>query len=173
MNNIFENAKFGDIYISKDGSRNSFCSFTKSGSDTLTKLYREGWGVVIFYLDGQVHSGVVFGKRIDFTIVGKWQEPINEEELDKLIVIKCQWKDYYDYRIVTTDGKGHVRVSFFSDEVCISDLYVDESCRCQGIGTKLLNKVDELLNGRKATIVPLEDWEAEWYKRRGYVVKIW
>lgn len=92
------------------------------------------------------------------------------EEIN-LIVCNCNWLNYYDYRIVTLDGKGHVRVSFFDDEILISDLYVNESCRNQGIANKLLNKVDELLDGKKATIVPLEDWEAEWYKRRGYIIK--
>lgn len=89
----------------------------------------------------------------------------------KFIVCKCCWKDYYDYRIMTQNGKGHIRVSFFDDEVCISDLYVNESYRHQGIATKLLDKVDTLLEGRQATIIPLEDWEAEWYKKRGYNVK--
>lgn len=80
MKNIFENAVFGEIFVAKDGTRNLFCSFTKSGSDTLARLYRERWGVVIFYLDGQVHSG----GDIDFTITER--EPINEENIKRLCV---------------------------------------------------------------------------------------
>lgn len=57
MKNIFENAKFGDLFESVDGTKNSFCSFTKSNGETLARLYREGWGVVIFRLDGSIYSG--------------------------------------------------------------------------------------------------------------------
>lgn len=89
----------------------------------------------------------------------------------KLIVCKCEWKDYYDYRIITEKGEGHVRLSFFEDEIIISDLFVDKTQRNKGIGTTLLDKVDELLCGKKANIVPLESWEKDWYIKRGYIVK--
>lgn len=82
MKNVFENAKFGDIYVTGDGIKNSFCSFTYDGSDKLARLYREGWGVIISYLDGTMHSGWEFGK--DFTIVGRLSKSIDEEELDEL-----------------------------------------------------------------------------------------
>lgn len=83
-NNIFENAYFGEIFVTKDGTKHSFCSFTKSGFDTCARLYREGWGIVIFYLDGQLHSGGEFGNGIDFTIVGRLYEPVDEEKLDRM-----------------------------------------------------------------------------------------
>lgn len=80
MSNIFENAKFGEIFVAKDGTSNLFCSFTKTDSETLARLYRKDWGVVIFYLDGQVHSG----GDIDFTITER--ESINEENIKRLCV---------------------------------------------------------------------------------------
>lgn len=97
--NIFENAKFGDIYVTKDEHKNSFCAFTKSNGEPIARLYREGWGVVYFYLDGRVHSGIEFGSGIDFDIIGKLEEPINEEELDNLA-----WSEYPDYSVSNMYG---------------------------------------------------------------------
>ena len=74
QNNIFENAKFGDIFVSKDGTKHTFCSFTNSGDDTLARLYREQWGVVLSYLDGTIHSD-----NADFNIVERYEESSNEE----------------------------------------------------------------------------------------------
>lgn len=82
MTNLFENAKFGDIYLSNDGKKNVFCSFTTSGNDNLARLYREGWGVITSYLDGTVHSGTELEKGIDFTI---------KERRDSLIEKACEW----------------------------------------------------------------------------------
>lgn len=85
MKNIFANAYFGKIYVSSDGTKHTFCSFTKDCSDTLARLYRESWGVVIVYLDGHIHSGGEFGKGIDFTIVSEWQEEISEEKMNSVL----------------------------------------------------------------------------------------
>ena len=67
-------------------------------------------------------------------------------------------------------GEAHVRVPFFRDETIISDLFVDEKYRNKGYATILLNKVDELLNGKQATIYPLEHWQKLWYEKRGYII---
>lgn len=67
-------------------------------------------------------------------------------------------------------GEAHVRVSFFQNEIIISDLFVDEKYRNKGYATILLNKVDELLNGKQATIYPLEPWQKLWYEKRGYII---
>lgn len=80
-NNMFNGAKFGDLYITEDGVKNCFCSFTKSGDETLARLYREGWGIVIFYMNGAVHSGYEFGKG---SIKGKYVESIDEERLQEI-----------------------------------------------------------------------------------------
>lgn len=84
MDNIFKDAKFGDIYVTKDEHKNSFCSFSTSNGETIARLYREKWGVVFFYLDGREHSGMESVRGIDFDIIGKWEEPINEEELERI-----------------------------------------------------------------------------------------
>lgn len=66
---------------------------------------------------------------------------------------------------------GHVRVSFFENEIIISDLFVNKECRNKGYATALLDEVDRLLDGRKASITPLNDWTKEWYLSRGYIIK--
>lgn len=94
-----------------------------------------------------------------------------EEHNMKLIVCKCEWEDYYDYRIMSDDGMAHVRVSFFEDEIIISDLFVNKKCRHQGYATALLDEVDRLLDGLDATITPANDWTEKWYLSRGYKIK--
>jgi GNAT superfamily N-acetyltransferase len=87
---------------------------------------------------------------------------------------KCKWDDYFDFRIIANEGIGHVRVSFFSHWVTISDLFVREEFRNRRYATALLDYVDELINkfapGVEVDIVPLTDWEKDWYIRRGYKI---
>ena len=90
-------------------------------------------------------------------------------------VCRCEWKDYFDFRIIAEYGKGHVRVSFYPDQIIISDLFVREDYRNKRYGTALLDYVDELIErfgaeDQVVNIVPLTDWEREWYIRRGYKV---
>lgn len=89
-------------------------------------------------------------------------------------VCRCDWDDYFDFRIIADCGRGHVRVSFYPDQVCISDLFVREDYRNKRYGTALLDYVDELINtfspGGEVYIVPLTDWEKDWYIRRGYKI---
>ncbi len=90
-------------------------------------------------------------------------------------VCRCDWDDYFDFRIIAEHGKGHVRVSFYPDQIIISDLFVREDYRNKRYGTALLDYVDELIDRfgieeHVVNIVPLTDWEREWYTRRGYKV---
>ena len=90
-------------------------------------------------------------------------------------VCRCEWEDYFDFRIIAEYGKGHVRVSFFPDQIIISDLFVREDYRNKRYGTALLDYVDELIDrfgaeDQVVNIIPLTDWEREWYTRRGYKV---
>lgn len=90
---------------------------------------------------------------------------------EQIIKIKCTWKDYYDYRLVLGDGSGHVRVSFFDDsQIIISDLFVTEDKRTNGIATRLLDEADKIICGRPACITPLEEWQQKWYEHRGYKI---
>ena len=87
--------------------------------------------------------------------------------------VRCQWNDYYDYRLLI-DNIGHVRVTFMSDYIMISDLNVVPAYRKQGIGDMLLDEADEIIRNENTElpvyICPLLDWESEWYSRRGYLI---
>lgn len=89
-------------------------------------------------------------------------------------VCRCDWDDYFDFRIICKGGAGHIRVSFYPDQVVISDLFVNSNYRNKGYGTALLNYADDLIEkfgeGKQVNIIPLTEWEKNWYKRRGYNV---
>lgn len=89
-------------------------------------------------------------------------------------VCRCDWDDYFDFRIIADYGRGHVRVSFYQDEIIISDLFVRVDKRGERYGTALLDYVDELVQkfgkGKQASISALTNWEKEWYTRRGYKI---
>lgn len=89
-------------------------------------------------------------------------------------VCRCDWDDYFDFRIIADYGRGHVRVSFFPDEIIISDLFISVDKRGKKYGTALLDYVDELIKkfgeGKQASISALTDWEKEWYIERGYKI---
>lgn len=84
MENIFKDAKFGEIYISRDETECSFCSFTTGcGGEKLARLYRKDWGVIICHLDGSPHSGTEFGRGLDFNIKNK-KIQTGDDETNKL-----------------------------------------------------------------------------------------
>lgn len=89
-------------------------------------------------------------------------------------VCRCDWDGYFDFRIICMQGTGHVRVSFFPDEIIISDLFVKVDKRGERYGTALLDYADKLIKkfgeGKQAGISALTDWEKEWYIRRGYKI---
>ena len=97
-----------------------------------------------------------------------------ELDLFNTCTCECKWDGYYDYRIICYDGIGHIRVSFYPDQVIISDLYVKEDERRKRYGTALLDYADKLIQklapGKDVCITPLTDWEREWYTRRGYKI---
>ena len=88
----------------------------------------------------------------------------------KILKIRCEWGDYYDYRLMFKDGSGHVRVSFYPNQIIISDLFVVEKKRKRGRASALLNEVDKMIGSKRAYIVPSCDWVKEWYIRRGYII---
>lgn len=161
MNNIFINAYFGKPYKTRSGMKAIYIGSTykndhalhidKNGSNFSNDIYND-------------NGKMVNNKRqadTPYDIISECQEEV---------VCKCQWQDYYDYRIMMQNGEGHVRVSFFKDKIVISDLFVVEEQRHKGYATILLNKVDELLKGQKAVIYPIEEWHRKWYEKRGYII---
>jgi hypothetical protein len=92
--NIFENAKFGDKFRTRDGRR-AIYGFTV---DERHILIVEDFSAVFRFDD----SGVSNYPNDKIDIVGKWQDPINEEELDKIAIddiFKVLNQDYLDGKI--------------------------------------------------------------------------
>lgn len=77
--NIFENAKFGDKFRSRDGELNIYvrCFNGELGYHYL--LRSDHVAPLPFNDEGSVRF---FNKSLD--IVGKWEEPIDEDELDRM-----------------------------------------------------------------------------------------
>lgn len=95
--------------------------------------------------------------------------------MDDLLVIKQDWKHFTIYLIIEKSAKGSVRVFEEDGYICISDLYVTEEYRGNGIGTSLLRKaievsktisehgeIEVLVNERSDAFV------GEWYERNGF-----
>lgn len=160
-NNLFASAKFGDKFRTRDGSLAIYWANPEETGLNRNALIVEGAANGNYITCDNNGYCLKNHKEHQCDIISKWEVPI---------VCKCRWKDYYDYRIMLPNGEGHVRVSFFKDEIIISDLFVSEKHRHKGYATSLLDKVDELLNGKHATIYPLEIWQKKWYEKRGYTI---
>lgn len=76
--NIFENARFGDKFRTRDGLIGLFISQNKLG-DVVYICQPKG----CIYCERHVHSNglCLNGCEDSSDIIGKWQEPINKEEL--------------------------------------------------------------------------------------------
>lgn len=75
MNNIFENAYFGKSYKTRDGRKARYCGKQAS----MFELELDGI-IIDYFSDGSFYTA----GESPLDIVSKWQEEINEEELDKL-----------------------------------------------------------------------------------------
>lgn len=79
MRNIFKNASFGKAYKTMDGRKAIYIGAKYSPCDDRIYLILEGdESVTQYYPDGKGKYTV----RQD--IISEWQEPIDEEKLDKL-----------------------------------------------------------------------------------------
>lgn len=79
MENIFENAYFGKLYKTRDGRRAVYLKFLHNNEH---HLYVENTGIMDCTQDGLYISMV--GRLEDLDIISEWQEPIDEDRLDKL-----------------------------------------------------------------------------------------
>ena len=75
--NIFENAKFGDKFRTRDGRKAIYNG--RSIDRYWLIVERHPWNMIGFNSCGR-HSGL----EEDIDIISEWQEEINEEELDRL-----------------------------------------------------------------------------------------
>lgn len=84
MENIFENAKFGDKFRTRDGRKAIFINCATERNDVYFKYYctiEDLDGIYeVFDSQGRCHRDS--DSPID--IVSEWQEEISEEELDEL-----------------------------------------------------------------------------------------
>lgn len=109
MNNIFENAYFGKVYKTRDGRKAIYkaTSFIKNyETDTLVQFHKlmvdggdeDGNDIIAFMNNGKRGT-----KCQGIDIISEWQEPIEEEKLDKLAIeygktiyleeACCGWED--------------------------------------------------------------------------------
>lgn len=90
----------------------------------------------------------------------------------KIIVQQSSWEWGNDWHILTSDGKGFVRLYIDVDEGenIICDLFVDPEYRRQGYADMLLDECDKILDGRPVKVVPKEFWMKDWYEKRGYEI---
>lgn len=89
------------------------------------------------------------------------------------------WKDYTSYYIMEHSGHGMVRVTQNDDardEFIISDLYVEEKWRGQGLGEYLLDYAIGLckrVSHGGSIAIETSDYSAtfcdEWYQKLGFV----
>ncbi len=65
--------------------------------------------------------------------------------MDNLIIHKQQWNEHDSFYIMESNGYGMCRLTFFKDEnyAEISDLFVQEDKRRQGIATELIKRAIE------------------------------
>lgn len=79
--NLFENAKFGDMFLTAENKQAVFLRFTENAEYKFAILYIEGWGnVQVFRHNGkEVHGDVAY------SVVGKKEEPLSEIDLEKAL----------------------------------------------------------------------------------------
>ena len=77
MNNLFENAKFGDKFVTRDGRNALYLS-----KDEYSMLFAvEGCNCIV----GCDHDGIMmYPCDSGYDIISRYVEPIDEEELDRL-----------------------------------------------------------------------------------------
>lgn len=82
MDNIFENAKFGDKFRTRDGRMAVYiCEYPNDDTYRYIVHVKGYYKSELYCWLGKTN---MHAEDRQYDIVGKWQEPINEEELDKL-----------------------------------------------------------------------------------------
>lgn len=86
------------------------------------------------------------------------------------------WKDYKSHYIFEVNGHGMIRVTQYNNEFELSDLFIKDGYRQQGMGTHLLNEAinycKELADHGKIIISTNENSEKfadDWYKKVGFI----
>ena len=95
-----------------------------------------------------------------------------------LRTIYQNWEGYRCWTIFLTEGLGSCRLSIYSDapeDAVISDLFIPENCRNQGLGREILESCEKFAKEQGCNSISLrsdnDDWIREWYKRLGFEVE--
>lgn len=97
MENIFENAKFGDRFMTRDGRMAIFLAHNEYNSDTSFFITSDWDRNAIDRSPSLLTYDGHFSKKEDGDIVSEWDDPIDEEKLDKLLSEYCSTIPNEDY----------------------------------------------------------------------------
>lgn len=93
-------------------------------------------------------------------------------------VVHQDWDDYQCWFVISSDCPVSCRLSIYSDapeDAVISDLFVSENCRNQGLGSEILEYCEKFAKEQGCDSISLrsdnDDWVREWYKRLGFKVE--
>ena len=93
-----------------------------------------------------------------------------------LIVHKQIWKGFISYYIMESNGHAMIRITQEDDYFELSDLFIEEELRGQGLGDYILDYAIDFCKRicKTGTIqIDTNDYSApfcdEWYKRKGFV----
>ena len=100
MENIFEGAKFGDKFVTRDGKMALYVNHSYNlelmdiGEIEFEEVFLEDRQIVMVRKDGVFD----YEKEIEspFDIVGKWEDDINDEKLGNIMPSRHQIQDYLD-----------------------------------------------------------------------------
>ena len=83
MENIFENAKFGDKFVTRDGIMAIYLGFLEGVGFTCAIKLENEYQLCDYYYNGRWNEHNHSGEN-SLDIVGRWQESIDDDELDRL-----------------------------------------------------------------------------------------
>ena len=73
--NLFDNAKFGDMFLTAENKQAVFLRFSENAEYEFAMLYVEGWGNVQVFR----HNGKEIYNDAAHSIISKQKEPVNED----------------------------------------------------------------------------------------------
>ena len=94
---LFENAKFGDIFITTEKKQAVFLRLAENAEYKFAFLYIEDWGIVQVFR----HNGKEIHNDVAHSVVGKYENPVGEE-FEKALAE--EWKGYTERGAATVDA---------------------------------------------------------------------
>lgn len=100
MSNIFENAKFGDKFVTREGKMAIYVAkhedrgYYSGVSTEISHTYALENRCTVHWCND---NGINLSFIEDFDIVGRWKEPIDEDCLETLVACYEKENGYYEY----------------------------------------------------------------------------